>query len=77
MVAYVQARHAALRNAAATARGSLDMTKPLPLAFKAYLALIKFLQQCRLHEPDAAKALSQDYLGELTLFHLCALQENS
>ena len=63
MVAYVQARHAAIRQAASTARGTLDMTKPLPLTPKAYLALIKFLRQCRQRSAETSTQLSQDYLG--------------
>ena len=63
VVSYTQNRHSALKQAAATGRGSLDMTKPLPLQPKAYLALISFLRQCWRQQRDQPDALSQDYLG--------------
>ena len=63
MVAYIQSRHTVLKQVASTARGSLDMTKPLPLPHKAYLALITFLRQCRSKQAEQAEAPQQDYLG--------------
>ena len=63
MVAYIQSRHAALKQVASTARGSLDMTKPLPLSHKAYLALITFLRQCRSKQKTLPDSPPQDYLG--------------
>ncbi|DBB07277.1 TPA: hypothetical protein ACH3X3_008782 [Trebouxia sp. C0006] len=65
MVSYTQSRQAALKQAAATGRGSLDMSKPLPLQPKAYLALITFLRECRKQHTDDPKSVSQDYLGVL------------
>ena len=64
MVSYTQSRQAALKQAAATARGSLDMSKPLPLQPKAYLALITFLRECRKQHTDDRTSVSQDYLGD-------------
>ena len=63
MVNYTQNRHAALKQVAATGRGSLDMTKPLPLRPKAYQALITFLGECRKQGGGQAGPPSQDYLG--------------
>ena len=63
MAAYIQSRHAPLKQAASTARGSLDMTKPLPLSHKAYLALITFLRQCRSKQKTQPDSPPQDYLG--------------
>ena len=64
LVTYVQNRHPVLKQVAATSRGSLDMSKPLPLQPKAYLALISFLRECRKQQPDQSDAPSQAYLGE-------------
>ena len=64
MVAYIQSRHAALKQVASTARGTLDMTKPLPLSQKAYLALITFLRQCRSKQKTLPEEPPQDYLGD-------------
>ena len=64
MVSYTQSRQAALKQAAATGRGSLDMSKPLPLQPKAYLALITFLRECRKQHTHDPKSVSQDYLGD-------------
>ena len=64
MVAYAQSRHAALKQVASTARGTLDMTKPLPLSHKAYLALINFLRQCRSKQKALPDSPPQDYLGD-------------
>jgi hypothetical protein len=64
MVSYTQSRQPALKQAAATARGSLDMSKPLPLQPKAYLALITFLRECRQQHTHDPKSVSQDYLGD-------------
>lgn len=66
MVAYVQNRHPALKQVASTARGSLDMTKPLPIPHKAYLALITFLRQCRSKQQERNDVPSQNYLGKAT-----------
>lgn len=63
MVSYIQDRHSALKQAAATGRGSLDMTKPLPLQPKAYLALISFLRECRKQNRNDSRSPSQSYLG--------------
>ena len=63
MVSYIQDRHSALKQAAATGRGSLEMTKPLPLQPKAYLALISFLRECRKQNRNDSKSPSQSYLG--------------
>lgn len=40
------------------------MTKPLPLAPKAYLALISFLRECRSKQEAQPDAPPQEYLGE-------------
>ena len=66
MVSYTQSRQTALKQAAATGRGSLDMSKPLPLQPGAYLALITFLRECRKQHTDDPKSVSQDYLGDLS-----------
>jgi hypothetical protein len=71
MVSYTQSRQSALKQAAATARGSLDMSKPLPLQPKAYLALITFLRECRKQHTDDPKSVSQDYLGDDLLRLVC------
>lgn len=63
MVSYTQSRQPALQQAAATARGSLDKSKPLPLPPKAYLALIAFLRECRQQHTDDPQSVSQDYLS--------------
>ncbi|KAL3147888.1 hypothetical protein ABBQ32_002606 [Trebouxia sp. C0010 RCD-2024] len=65
MVAYIQSRHAALKQAANSPRGSMDMTKQLPLAPKAYLALIAFLRECRSKQEAQPDAPPQEYLGIL------------
>lgn len=64
MVAYIQSRHAALKQAANSPRGSMDMTKQLPLAPKAYLALIAFLRECRSKQEAQPDAPPQEYLGK-------------
>ena len=64
LVTYVQNRHPVLKQVAATGRGSLDMSKPLPLQPKAYLALISFLRECRKQQPDQSDSPSQAYLGK-------------
>lgn len=74
MVAYIQSRHAALKQVASSARGSLDMTKPLPLSHKAYLALITFLRQCRSKQKTLPDSPPQDYLGDASGLGLSASQ---
>lgn len=64
MVVYIQGRHPAVKQVASTARGSLDMTKPLPLSQKAYLALITFLRKCRGMQKSLPDSPLQDYLGD-------------
>ncbi len=71
MVSYTQSRQAALKQAAATGRGSLDMSKPLPLQPKAYLALITFLRECRKQHTADPKSVSQDYLGHVLSRLVC------